>query len=215
MFLADHACACATNSQRSEFISSKRMAFMRNMTRPCAAMARRCGAAAVGLSGFTICYAPTSAFYNPASAQSHCKSMLEVSTPTASPMTVPSPAEISDGPSLVSKCIAEAIGTAIIVLGGCGSVCAVKYAGSNMTGFGIAAAWGIAVSLAVYTTRAVSGAELNPAVTIAKVVLGRKDPMEAVAYVGAQVGGAFVAGAVNCASSLQSHSSDCTLVPRH
>ena len=71
--------------------------------------------------------------------------------------------------TLLYKCVAEAVGTAIIVQGGCGVVCAAKYAGSGMGSFGLAAVWGISVTLAVYATRAISGAHLNPAVTCALV----------------------------------------------
>ena len=41
------------------------------------------------------------------------------------------------GPSLLQRCIAEAIGTGMIVAGGCGVVCAAKYAGHAVTPLGI------------------------------------------------------------------------------
>ena len=86
---------------------------------------------------------------------------------------VHAPAEAaSTQPSLMVRCLAEAIGTAIIVQGGCGAVCAMKYAGASFSTFGIAAVWGVSVMLAAYSTRAVSGAHLNPAVTVALVSTG-------------------------------------------
>ena len=112
-------------------------------------------------------------------------------------LLVASPAEAT--PSLAARCIAEALGTGIIVAGGCGAVCTSKYAGGNSTLFGVAAAWGMSVALAVYVTRAVSGAHLNPAVTCALVAIGKAPAEEAPLYIGAQCAGAFVAAGVNYA----------------
>jgi len=111
---------------------------------------------------------------------------------------VHAPAEAaSTQPSLMVRCLAEAIGTAIIVQGGCGAVCAMKYAGASFSTFGIAAVWGVSVMLAAYSTRAVSGAHLNPAVTVALVSTGSFPAQDAPAYVTAQLVGATVAGAIN------------------
>ena len=138
-------------------------------------------------------------------------------TTTAAPLPPPPPppkppAEES-GPSLAVRCLAEAVGTAIIVQGGCGCVAALKYAGANFTTFGLATTWGATVALAVYATRAISGAHLNPAVTTAlvandyyeAVVVGggeisrdlRARIEEAPLYIGSQLLGATVAGAIN------------------
>jgi len=115
----------------------------------------------------------------------------------------PKPAKVEpapkEEPSLEKKCIAEAFGTAIIVQGGCGAVCALKYAGANYGTFGLAAIWGISVALAAYSTRAVSGAHLNPAVTAALVANDLHPMAEAPYYVAAQMLGATVAGAINYA----------------
>ena len=67
-------------------------------------------------------------------------------------------------PSLMQKCLAEAIGTGLIVQGGCGVVCAAKYAGSTIGAGAMAAVWGASVALAAYATANISGAHLNPAV---------------------------------------------------
>lgn len=104
-------------------------------------------------------------------------------------------------PSLASRCVAEAIGTGIIIAGGCGAVCSVKYAASNKTLFGLAACWGASVALAVYITRAVSGAHLNPAVTLALTAIGKAPVEEAAPYISAQCLGAFLAAAANCATA--------------
>ena len=98
-------------------------------------------------------------------------SLYAATRPPALCDAVKSPAEAPSTatPSLEKRCIAEAIGTAIIVQGGCGAVCALKYGGANYGTFGLAAIWGASVALAAYSTRAISGAHLNPAVTCALV----------------------------------------------
>ena len=58
---------------------------------------------------------------------------------------------ISALPVPMSKLLAEAVGTALIVQGGCGVVCALKYANSNLGSFGLSAVWGTTVCLAVVT----------------------------------------------------------------
>ena len=98
---------------------------------------------------------------------------------------------------MAQRLIAEVIGTGIIVQLGCGVVSASKYAGANFTVFGLAATWGVAVALAVYATRSVSGAHLNPAVTSALVSIDAFPAEEAPFYVVAQIIGATVAGAAN------------------
>ena len=99
----------------------------------------------------------------------------------------------------IEKLMAEAVGTGIIVLGGCGAVCASKFAGASFGQFGLAAAWGMSVALAAYSTRAISGGHLNPAVTLANVVTGQMAADEGCLFAIAQLLGATVAGAVNYA----------------
>ena len=115
------------------------------------------------------------------------------------PAAAEAKAEEPAPPTLAQRCLAEAVGTAIIVQGGCGVVCAAKYAGSGATIFGIACGWGMSVALAVYATRAISGAHLNPAVTCALAATGKSPTEEAPPYILAQLVGATVAAAVNYA----------------
>ena len=113
-------------------------------------------------------------------------------------VVAPSAAEALKAPTMQQRLVAEVIGTGIIVQLGCGVVCAAKYApGANFTVFGLAATWGVAVALAVYATRAVSGAHLNPAVTGALVSIGAFPSEEAPLYVAAQILGATISGAAN------------------
>ena len=78
-------------------------------------------------------------------------------------------------------------------------VCACRYANYPMGPMGIPVIFGACVTMAVYTTRDISGAHLNPAVT-ASFALNRPDdcPKSIIApYVAAQMFGATLAGAVN------------------
>jgi len=68
---------------------------------------------------------------------------------------------------------AEALGTYILVLFGTGSVAAAVFTGAQIGLWQVAVVWGFGVSLAIYTTASVSGAHLNPAVSLAFAILRR------------------------------------------
>src|SRR5262245_65275972 len=94
--------------------------------------------------------------------------------------------------------LAEAIGTMILVLLGDGVVANVVLArtkGNNAGWFVITTGWGVAVALAVYAVGRISGAHLNPAVTIGLASIGSFPWAQVPGYVAAQMIGAFL-GAV-------------------
>src|SRR3981081_922062 len=101
--------------------------------------------------------------------------------------------------SWTKKYLAEVLGTFVLVFLG-DSFVAYAVAGSGGNGFkaGLLAAgmfWGFAVTLALYTAGAVSGAHLNPAVTLA-LAWRRGFPWAKVpGYIGSQLVGAFLAAA--------------------
>ena len=90
----------------------------------------------------------------------------------------------------------ELIGTFILVLFGCGSVAVTVLFGAHQGLFQIAMIWGLGVTLAIYATRHLSCAHLNPAVSIAMVLGKRMSPKRLPAYIVAQFAGAFLAAAV-------------------
>lgn len=95
------------------------------------------------------------------------------------------------------KMTAEVLGTFILVLFGCGA--AVIAGGNGMSGIGltgISFAFGIAIVAAAYGLGAISGAHLNPAVTLGFVTSGRMSAGDAAGYVVAQVAGAIAAAAI-------------------
>ena len=69
--------------------------------------------------------------------------------------------------------IGEALGTFILVLFGCGAVAVSVLFDAHKGLMQVALAWGIGVTLAIYLTRHLSCAHLNPAVSLAMVVSGR------------------------------------------
>jgi glycerol uptake facilitator protein len=90
--------------------------------------------------------------------------------------------------------LAEAIGTMILLLLGNGVVANVVLArtkGANSGWIVIATGWGVAVATAVYAVGRISGAHLNPAVTIGLATIGSFPWADVPGYLGAQLAGAF------------------------
>lgn len=98
--------------------------------------------------------------------------------------------------SLRNACIGEFIGTAFILFFGAGCVAAAQLAGANLGLWEIAIIWGIGVSMAIYMSAGVSGAHLNPAVTLALAAFYDFDKRRVVPYIIAQIAGAFCAVAL-------------------
>lgn len=89
--------------------------------------------------------------------------------------------------------LAEAVGTFVLVFGGCGSA---VLAGDHIGYAGVAFAFGLAVVAMAYAIGPISGCHLNPAVTIGLVLCGKFDRRSAPAYFAAQVVGAVLAAAL-------------------
>ena len=93
----------------------------------------------------------------------------------------------------IKKYIAELIGTAALVLIGCGAVAIGGYGGALPLGvIPIGFAFGLAVMAMAYAVGPVSGCHINPAVTVAMVAAGRMEVSEAVGYIVSQLVGAIV-----------------------
>lgn len=91
------------------------------------------------------------------------------------------------------KLIAEVIGTFILVLFGCGSA---VIAGAAIGFTGISLAFGLAIVAAAYGLGAISGAHLNPAVSLGMVAAGRMSFGDFVGYAIAQIVGAILGAGV-------------------
>lgn len=92
--------------------------------------------------------------------------------------------------------IGEFFGTFLLVFFGCGSVCAAVLTGAQVGVFQVAIVWGLGIAIAIYLTGALSGAHLNPAVTLSLAVWKRFCWGRVLPYWAAQFLGAFAAAAV-------------------
>src|SRR3954467_3324841 len=98
---------------------------------------------------------------------------------------------------LTRELLAEFFGTFVLIVFGIGVVAQVvlsrQTAGSYLS---INIAWGLAVTMGCYVSAGVTGAHLNPAVTVALAVRRAFPWGRGLPYALAQLGGAFVASAV-------------------
>jgi glycerol uptake facilitator protein len=91
----------------------------------------------------------------------------------------------------------EFFGALLLVFLGCGSVCAAVTTGAQVGVFQVAIVWGLGIATAIYLTGALSGAHLNPAVTVCIAVWSSFPKGRVLPYVVAQACGAFVASPVS------------------
>lgn len=93
-------------------------------------------------------------------------------------------------------CAAEFFGIFLFVFIGLASVAVMVTGMSDISYSGMAVCWGVGITLAIYLVGSVSGAHMNPAVTIALTVWSGFEKKKAVAYIIAQIFGAFCAAAL-------------------
>src|SRR5881296_1614946 len=106
-------------------------------------------------------------------------------------------------PTILRELLAEFLGTFVLILLGTGVVAMVVLFPSRTPGelvhggfTNITLGWGLAVTMGCYVAGRISGAHINPAVTVALAVY-RDFPWRKVGpYIGAQVLGAFLAAAL-------------------
>jgi glycerol uptake facilitator protein len=100
------------------------------------------------------------------------------------------------------ECIAEFLGTLVLILFGDGCVASFGlFTGIDPVPFAknwmiIVLGWGLAVMLGIYVSGAISGAHINPAVTLALAARGKFPWNKVLPYWAAQMVGAFVAAAI-------------------
>lgn len=99
-------------------------------------------------------------------------------------------------PTFVRQVLAEFIGTFFLIFLGCGSVIIDQKSDRSITHLGVSLVWGMAVMIIIYAIGHISGAHLNPVVTLASALVRRFPWAQVPAYIGAQIFASISAGFV-------------------
>jgi aquaporin NIP len=99
-------------------------------------------------------------------------------------------------PDLARRAAAEAIGAFALVFAGCGAIVTEAERPGTLGSLGIALVFGLVIMAMVYATGHLSGAHLNPAVTLAFTLTRHLPARETLAYIAAQTLGAVAAAAL-------------------
>lgn len=95
--------------------------------------------------------------------------------------------------SLSKVMLAEAFGTFVLVFFGCGVVHTAILLEAQSGLWQVAIVWGLAIMLAIYAVDKISGAHINPAITVAFATWGKFPWKRVIPYVAAQMIGAIFA----------------------
>jgi aquaporin NIP len=97
-------------------------------------------------------------------------------------------------PDLARRALAEGLAAFALVFAGCGAIVANAEYGGALGAVGVSLVFGLIIMVMIYATGHLSGAHINPAVTVAFTLSRHFPSRDAIAYIAAQVAGA-VAGA--------------------
>ena len=100
---------------------------------------------------------------------------------------------MNDRPDLARRAAAESLGAFALVFAGCGAIVTNSVHAGSLGAVGVALVFGLVIMAMVYATGHLSGAHLNPAVTLAFTLTRHFPRREAIAYVVAQILGASAA----------------------
>jgi glycerol uptake facilitator protein len=93
------------------------------------------------------------------------------------------------------RAAAEAVGTFLLVFFGCGAVHVAVLTGELQGLWQVGVVWGVSIMLAIYTVGAVSGAHINPAITLSLAAWGLFPRHLVPSYLAGQMAGAVMAAA--------------------
>src|SRR5262250_914712 len=96
-------------------------------------------------------------------------------------------------PMLGARCVAELLGTFLLVFFGCGAVHTAVLLKAQAGLWQVAVVWGVGIMVAVYLFGGISGAHINPAITLALAAFGGFPWKFVLPYIAHQLVGAFVA----------------------
>lgn len=97
---------------------------------------------------------------------------------------------------LARRAFAEGLAAFALVFAGCGAIVSDAVYGGSLSAVGVSLVFGLIIMVMVYATGHLSGAHINPAVTLAFTLTRHFPRREAAAYIGAQMAGAVVAALV-------------------
>lgn len=97
---------------------------------------------------------------------------------------------------LARRALAEGLAAFALVFAGCGAVVADTHYAGALGAVGVSLVFGLVIMVMVYATGHLSGAHINPAVTLAFTLTRHFPPRDALAYVAAQILGAVAAALV-------------------
>src|SRR6202012_851977 len=91
------------------------------------------------------------------------------------------------------KCVAELIGTYILVFCGTGAMVIDQQTGGAVGHAGVSLTWGLVVMSLIYSIGSISGCHINPAVSVAFTIAGRFKAQLLPGYIISQLSGALLA----------------------
>jgi aquaporin NIP len=103
---------------------------------------------------------------------------------------------VSGRPDLPRRAAAEAIGAFTLVFAGCGAIVTEAEHPGALGTVGIALVFGLVIMAMIYATGHLSGAHLNPSVTLAFTLTRHFPARDAIVYIGAQLVGAIAGAAL-------------------
>src|SRR4051812_8194270 len=112
-----------------------------------------------------------------------------------------------DRPALRRRAAAEGLAAFALVFAGCGAVVTNATHQNTLGSVGVSLVFGLVIMVMIYATGHLSGAHINPAVTIAFTLTRHFPGRDAIAYIGAQLIGA-TAGALLLLSAWSSKPAD-------
>ncbi|HEX6712256.1 MAG TPA: aquaporin, partial [Thermoleophilaceae bacterium] len=96
-------------------------------------------------------------------------------------------------PDLARRVAAEGFATFALVFAGCGAIISDSNTKGGLGVVGVGLVFGLIIMVMIYATGHLSGAHINPAVTVAFTLTRHFPGRDAVAYIGAQFAGAIAA----------------------
>ncbi|HEX4735004.1 MAG TPA: aquaporin [Thermoleophilaceae bacterium] len=95
-----------------------------------------------------------------------------------------------DRPGLLRRAVAEGIAAFALVFAGCGAIVTNATHRGTLGSVGVSLVFGLVIMVMIYATGHLSGAHINPAVTVAFTLTRHFPGRDAIAYIGAQLVGA-------------------------